>query len=82
VAARLFRARAVPADSRPTLKTGLSVRGFRESFQVAEVATHRVFVLLIVVFAVFEWRVQTSNAGARRSILVFPLVCAVGGHSC
>jgi putative copper resistance protein D len=53
--------------------------GFWESFQVAEVAQHRVFVLLIVLFAIFEWTVQTGRLEPRRAGLVFPLVCAVGG---
>jgi putative copper resistance protein D len=57
----------------------LGPRGFWESFQVAEVAQHRVFVLLIVTFAIFEWAVQTERLAARRAGLVFPLVCAVGG---
>jgi putative copper resistance protein D len=57
----------------------LGPRGFWESFQVAEVAQHRFFVLLVVAFAVFEWAVQTQRLAARRAGLVFPLVCAVGG---
>jgi putative copper resistance protein D len=57
----------------------LGPRGFWESFQVAEVAQHRLFVLLIVAFAVFEWAVQTQRIAPRRAGLVFPLVCAVGG---
>jgi len=57
----------------------LGPRGFWESFQVAEVAQHRVFVLLIVAFGVFEWAVQTGHLSPRRAGLVFPLVCAVGG---
>jgi copper resistance protein D len=57
----------------------LGPRGFWESFQVAEVAQHRFFVLLVVLFAVFEWAVQTHLLAARRVGLVFPLVCAVGG---
>jgi putative copper resistance protein D len=57
----------------------LGPRGFWESFQVAEVAQHRLFVALIVVFAVFEWSVQTGRLAAKRAGLVFPLVCAVGG---
>ena len=40
----------------------LGPRGFWESFQVAEVAQHRLFVLLIVAFAAFEWCVQTRKA--------------------
>ena len=57
----------------------LGPRGFWESFQVAEVAQHRFFVLLIVVFAIFEWAVQTERLAPKRAGLVFPLVCAVGG---
>jgi len=57
----------------------LGPRGFWESFQVAEVAQHRVFVLLIVGFAVFEWAVQTGRLSPRRAGLVFPAVCAIGG---
>ena len=57
----------------------LGPRGFWESFQVAEVAQHRVFVLLIVLFAIFEGAVQTERIAPRRAGVVFPLVCAVGG---
>jgi putative copper resistance protein D len=57
----------------------LGPRGFWESFQVAEVAQHRSFVLLIVAFAVFEWTVQTRRTALQRAGLVFPLVCALGG---
>lgn len=57
----------------------LGPRGFWESFQVAEVAQHRVFVLLIVVFAIFEWAVETKRLPAVKAGLVFPLVCAAGG---
>jgi putative copper resistance protein D len=57
----------------------LGPRGFWESFQVAEVAEHRFFVLLIVVFAIFEWAVQAQRIEPWRAGLVFPLVCAVGG---
>jgi copper resistance protein D len=57
----------------------LGPRGFWQSFQSAEVAQHRFFVLLIVAFAVFEWCVQTSRVGVDRAGLVFPMVCAAGG---
>jgi putative copper resistance protein D len=57
----------------------LGPRGFWESFQVAEVAQHRFFVLLIVLFAIFEGAVQMQRIDPRRAGLVFPLVCAVGG---
>lgn len=57
----------------------LGTNGFWESFQVAEVAQHRFFVLLIVAFAIFEWSVQNKRLAPERAGLVFPLVCAVGG---
>jgi len=57
----------------------LGPRGFWESFQVAEVAQHRFFVLLIILFALFEWAVQTGRISPNRAGLVFPLVCAAGG---
>ena len=57
----------------------LGPRGFWESFQVAEVAQHRLFVVLIVAFGVFEWAVRNARLPAGAAGLVFPLVCAVGG---
>jgi putative copper resistance protein D len=57
----------------------LGPRGFWESFQVAEVAQHRLFVVLIVFFAIFEWAVQKGRIAPHRAGLVFPLVCASGG---
>lgn len=57
----------------------LGPKGFWESFQVADVAQHRAFVVLIVLFAAFEWAVQTGRIGRARAGLVFPLVCALGG---
>jgi putative copper resistance protein D len=57
----------------------LGPRGFWESFVVAEVAQHRLFVAMIVAFAIFEWAVQTGRLPAQRAGLVFPVVCALGG---
>ncbi len=57
----------------------LGPRGFWQSFQVAEVMQHRLFVLLIVAFAGFEWRVQVLQVRRGWSGLVFPFVCAAGG---
>jgi putative copper resistance protein D len=57
----------------------LGPHGFWESFQVAEVAQHRFFVLLIVAFGIFEWRVQRATIRVERAGLVFPMVCAAGG---
>jgi putative copper resistance protein D len=53
--------------------------GFFDSFRDVEVLQHRFFVLLIVVFAFFEWRVRATNWKNRNAALVFPLLCAAGG---
>ncbi len=53
--------------------------GFLESFREPEVAQHRLFVVLIAAFALFEWGVRTGRLRAPWMVLVFPLVCAVGG---
>ncbi|MBV8552112.1 MAG: CopD family protein [Acidobacteriaceae bacterium] len=57
----------------------LGPSGFWESFESSDVAQHRLFVLLIVVFAAFEWGVQTRRLAAPKAALVFPAVCALGG---
>jgi putative copper resistance protein D len=44
-----------------------------------EVLQHRIFVLLVVVFGVFEWLIRTGRLRARGAALVFPLLCVVGG---
>jgi copper resistance protein D len=54
----------------------LGNRGFWESFQVTEVAQHRVFVLLVVVFAMFEWGVRVGRLTSRWAAMVFPLASA------
>ena len=53
--------------------------GFLESFRDVEVLQHRMFVLLIVGFAFFEWRVRAGNWSSKAAALVFPLMCAAGG---
>jgi putative copper resistance protein D len=53
--------------------------GFFASLRDVEVLQHRVFVLLIVAFGLFEWRVRISDLGRTRAALVFPLITAVGG---
>jgi putative copper resistance protein D len=53
--------------------------GFFESFRDVEVLQHRAFVLLIVVFALFEWRVRVGGVARGTAVLVFPLLCAGGG---
>jgi putative copper resistance protein D len=50
-----------------------------ESLKDPEVAQHRLFVVLIVAFALFEWGVRTGRIATRRLRLVFPLLAALGG---
>jgi putative copper resistance protein D len=44
-----------------------------------DVLQHRVFVLLVVAFGIFEWAVRTRRLPARPWGYVFPLLCAAGG---
>ena len=53
--------------------------GFFTSFRDPEVAQHRVFVVLIAGFGIFEWCVRTGRIRAPRAALVFPLIVAVAG---
>jgi putative copper resistance protein D len=53
--------------------------GFFVSFYDVEVVQHRFFVVLVVIFALFEWRVRAGGLGHTRATLVFPMVCAIGG---
>ena len=57
----------------------LGPNSFWESFLEAEVLQHRFFALLIILFAVFEWRIQTGRSHRRAYAFVFPLACALGG---
>jgi copper resistance protein D len=53
--------------------------GFWESMLFPEVLQHRLFLMIIVVFGIFEWRVRTGRLATPGYALVFPLLCAVGG---
>ena len=57
----------------------LGPRGFWESWLNPEDLQHRLFVVLIVAFAIFEWKVQTHRVARQGPTLVFPLVCALAG---
>lgn len=57
----------------------LGPEGFWASMADPSVLQHRTFVLLTVVFALFEWMVRTGRLRSPRYALVFPLLCAVGG---
>src|SRR5262249_7143839 len=51
---------------------------FWEAIQNGEVLQHKIFALLILLFAAFELRVQLGKARAIAAY-VFPAVCAIGG---
>ena len=53
--------------------------GFFESFRDVEVLQHRLFVLLIVIFALFEWRVRVTDRRTGWTPMIFPLMTAAGG---
>jgi putative copper resistance protein D len=53
--------------------------GFWESFAVTDVLQHRAAVVLIIVFAIFQYRVETRQLNSMYAALVFPGVCALGG---
>jgi putative copper resistance protein D len=57
----------------------LGPNGFWESFRVADVLQHRFFTLLIVGFAIFEWRIHSGRSNAAWMPYIFPAVCALGG---
>ncbi|MGH7414075.1 MAG: copper resistance D family protein, partial [Candidatus Rokuibacteriota bacterium] len=57
----------------------LGPEGFWEGWLVATVAQHRVFVMIVVVFGIFEWMVRSGRLRSRRAALIFPLLCVVGG---
>ena len=40
---------------------------------------HRVFVVLVMAFGIFEWMVRTQRLKSPRWAMVFPMLCAVGG---
>jgi putative copper resistance protein D len=57
----------------------LGPNGFWESFAVSDVLQHRAAVVLIIVFALFQYAVETNRVKSQAAALVFPAVCAVGG---
>jgi len=57
----------------------LGPNGFWESFAVADVLQHRIAVLMIIIFAVFQYRVESNRVKSMAAALVFPVVCALGG---
>lgn len=57
----------------------LGPNGFWESFAVSDVLQHRAAVVLLIVFALFQWAVETNRLKSHAAALVFPAVCAIGG---
>jgi copper resistance protein D len=57
----------------------LGPQGFWEGFTYPEVLQHRVFVLLVVAFGIFEWAVRNKRLARPGWALIFPVLCAVGG---
>ena len=57
----------------------LGPNGFWESFGEADVLQHRAAVVLLILFAVFQWMVENERLKSQFAALVFPFVCAVGG---
>jgi putative copper resistance protein D len=57
----------------------LGPNGFWITFADPEVLLHRIFALLVIALAAFEWRVQTGRVASARVRLVFPALIAVSG---
>src|SRR5437879_121216 len=53
--------------------------GFLASLADPEVLLHRFFAVLVIVLAIFEWRVQTGRVASGRGRLIFPVLIAVSG---
>ena len=56
----------------------LGSEGLLESLRDPEVVQHRLFVSVIIIFGLFEWRVRVGRLGNTRAAWVFPLMTAVG----
>lgn len=57
----------------------LGPHGFWASLSEPDTLEHRLFAVLIVGFALFEWAVATGRVSSQRAALVFPGLCALGG---
>jgi copper resistance protein D len=55
----------------------LGPNGFWVTFADPEVLLHRIFVVLVIGLAIFEWRVQTDRVSSQASRLIFPALIAV-----
>ncbi len=52
---------------------------FWTTLSMPDVLQHRMYALLILAFAAFEWGIQTGRLRSRWAATVFPLLCAAGG---
>jgi putative copper resistance protein D len=57
----------------------LGPRPFWASLYAPDVLQHRLYAVLILAFAAFEWGIQTGRTHARWATMVFPLLCAASG---
>jgi len=55
----------------------LGPNGFWVTLQDPEVLLHRIFSLLVIGLAIFEWRVQTGRVTSEGARLIFPALVAV-----
>src|SRR5580704_3189483 len=55
----------------------LGPNGFWVTLQDPEVLLHRIFSLLVIDLAIFEWRVQTGRVATEGALLIFPALVAV-----
>lgn len=54
-------------------------RPFWASFSAPDVLEHRLYALLVAIFAIFEWGVAAGWLKWRKASLVFPAICVIGG---
>jgi putative copper resistance protein D len=52
---------------------------FWKSFYDPEVLTHRLYDVIFIFYAIFEWGVQTGKLKSHRAARVFPVMLALGG---
>ncbi|HET8922374.1 MAG TPA: CopD family protein [Candidatus Acidoferrum sp.] len=57
----------------------LGPNGFWVTLADPEVLLHRLFVVLVIALAIFEWRVQTGRVASGNLRFIFPMLVAVAG---
>jgi putative copper resistance protein D len=56
----------------------LGSEGLLASLRDPEVVQHRIFVLAIIIFGIFEWGVRVGKIRSAKAALVFPLITGIG----